>query len=174
MSKSIHLFATQSDWIELLSAVESNIAVKYVKAGMFDSSSVSEFTSHKDILDLGVAVSGDQVHNPSFLVLRTGENVNIETISQRRGGTRYAIDQRRNQSSVVLSPGGVYKSSFVIAGQIGTCTDDPSSLALLNDFIGIRSEEWGLQRRDSCGQRYRCPARVYPYCKTSGGHRRSH
>jgi ribosomal protein S4 len=133
-SRSIHFFATKHDIESVLMAIESKLQLQYVRTALANSPSMFAVQSYKLIPDLGVAVRGDQVHEASYIVLNADEQVTIREVPQRRGGVMYAIDQQANPTSIAFRPGGVYQHSAVIAGQAGTCTDDPTSHELANLF----------------------------------------
>lgn len=133
-SKTIHFFATKRDLESLLAAVESQRRLQYVQSGMFDSPETVVVTSGLHIPNLGFAPSGDHNHEPWWLVMDPDAKISIESVPQRRGGTRYAIDQRLNPHTVSFSGGGVYQESCVIDGNVGTCTDDSTSIDLVNVF----------------------------------------
>jgi hypothetical protein len=42
----------------------------------------------------------------------------------------YAVDQLANPKTVGLRPGGKFDKRCIVAGQLGTASDDPSSLEL--------------------------------------------
>jgi hypothetical protein len=134
MSRTIHFFATKHDLESLIQAVESIRPFRYVKAGMSEVPETVVLASGLEIPNLGSAPSGDHNHEPWWLVIAPDVQVNVESIPQRRGGIRYAIDQRINPQSVIFSGGGVYEDSCVIDGNVGTCNDDPVSNEIVNLF----------------------------------------
>jgi hypothetical protein len=134
MSSSIRFFATKRDLEELIAAAESRRPVKFVRSGVFDSSDLVTLTSGSQIPQLGYAPSGDHNHEPIWLVVNREEEIKIRPVEQRRGGVRYAVDQRDNPRSVTFSAGGVFEGSSVIDGSVSTCTDDSTSRELLNQF----------------------------------------
>lgn len=144
-SKSVHFFATKRDLELLLAAVESQRSLKYTQAGMFDVPGKNEFASGSQIPGLGLARSGDSNGEPFWLVTDAHAHVTVETVPQRRGGTRYGIDPGLNPESVVIWPGGEFagrakwpggefEGRAVIAGQIGTAMMNPISMELMNLF----------------------------------------
>ena len=133
-SKSIHFFATKRDLEAILALVESQRHIKYTEAGMFDTPETTTFASGVQIPNLGLAPSGDHNLEPFWLITDANVKVEMEVVPQRRGGTRYGIDPGLNPESVVIWPGGVFKDSCVIAGQIGTSMINPTSMELLNLF----------------------------------------
>jgi hypothetical protein len=133
----VNLFAAESDLITLLSQFEAKVDVSYVRAGMFDGEIVVRFSSSAEIPELGVASSSDQNQCATFLIVPGDSEIRVRSIQQRRGGTRYAIDQLMNPSTLAFVAGGVFGESYVIAGQFGTCTDDPISLDLMRGLTNL-------------------------------------
>jgi len=134
MSRSIYFFATKRDIEPLLTSIESKHEIKYVRAGNSDSSKVVTLSSGLQIPNLGFAESGDWNHNQWWLVMEPSATVQTRTITLRRGGTRYAIDQRLNPDSIVFKPGGIFQDNVVVAGTAGTISDEPVSNELINLF----------------------------------------
>jgi hypothetical protein len=135
MSKSIHFFATKRDLEAVLEAVESQRPIKYVEAGMFDKPETRTVSTGLQIPNLGFAPSGTNVGEPFWLVIDAEAKVEVETVPQRRGGTRYSIDPRLNPESVVVWPGGVFNEAAVIAGQFATAMTNSTSMELQGMFV---------------------------------------
>lgn len=69
------------------------------------------------------------------MVSHRGTDIQVRAIPQRRGGTKFAVDQLVNPSTVVFRPGGkVPALKVVIGGAIGTVKEDPEAAALLKLF----------------------------------------
>jgi hypothetical protein len=134
-SKSIHFFATKSDLEPVIVAVESQRALIYTQAGMFDAPETNTFASGTQLPNLGFAPSGEHGFEPFWLIVDADKEVQVEVVSQRRGGSRYCIDQRLNPESIVIWTGGVFENSCIVAGQIGTAIFNKTSLELLNLFV---------------------------------------
>lgn len=125
-AKSLLFFATPLDISSVLQVVERELAVRYVRAG--DVEPVEEplvWPTSADIPDLGVAIEGDQALERALLLLPATEEPRIREVPLRRGGRRSFVDQNANASSVMIRAGGVLRSGVLIAGQVGTVTDDP-------------------------------------------------
>ena len=131
----ISFFATKDDLSSLLRAVESDRRLQFVVGGTFDEMpDVKAQDSLLGSLDLEGATS--TINSAIYLLSAPGTSVEIERIEQRRGGVRYAVDQFANPKTVVLRPGGQLEGC-IVAGQLGTASDDPSSLELFQ-FIRKR------------------------------------
>jgi len=149
-SKSIYFFATKSDIAAVILDVESQQSLKYTEAGMFDSPEPRTLVSGLEIPNLGHARSGEPNLEPFWLITRADSRIKVESVPQRRGGTRFSVDAELNPESVVLQPGGVfegiarwpgrsYEGRAVVAGQIGTATPNEVSLELAKQFaVAIR------------------------------------
>jgi hypothetical protein len=134
MSTSLSFFAIPSDVSEVLGVIESIRDVEFTLAGMFDQESLVTYPSSRMIDNLGVALKGAQNHELKYLVSNRGTRIEVEHVRQRDGTLRFAVDQKLNPATVVLRPGGIYGDGCVIAGQIGTCNENPVSMDLLAFF----------------------------------------
>ena len=134
MSRSIHFFATRRDLESVLTVVESERPLQYVRTGLLDSPATLVVTSALQVPNLGIALHGDQVHESCYLVADVDTQVAIREVPQRKGGSLYAIDQKANPRTVALRPGGVFDTAAIIAGEVSTCTDDPISREMVNLF----------------------------------------
>jgi hypothetical protein len=112
---------------------------------MFDTPQMMTYTSCTEIPNLGYAPSGDSNLEPLWLITDADAHVEMKTVPQRRGGTRYGVDPGLNPESVVLWPGGVFEGHMkwrggefeggaVIGGQIATAMFNPTSLELMKLF----------------------------------------
>ncbi|WP_353717682.1 hypothetical protein [Dyadobacter sp. 676] len=127
---ALRFYATCKDLCDALDDVSSRIELKYIQAGMHDHYP-DEFLDHRQVKSFGVAITGDQVLEPSFLIVRLEERVQPRIVPQRRGGTLIAIDQSENPRSVVFRPGGEYgDGGVIVAGELSTVSDDQASIEL--------------------------------------------
>lgn len=130
----LQIFATGSDMRSLLAAIESQRPLRYVLTGASATPAPEFFDSSEDLPNLGLAVVGDQSREPSYLVIDKAEGVEARPVRQRRGGVLYFVDQQLNPRSIVLRPGGVYRQTFIIAGQVGTISANGESQKLIRAF----------------------------------------
>ena len=134
MSRSINFFATRRDLEGVCAAVEEELPLRYFRVGLFGTAEQETWDSGLALPSLGTAAFGDQSQEQGYLIVKEGSPVQVREVPQRRGGLMYAIDQRLNPTSVSFRPGGVFGDA-VIAGQLGTATDDPVSAELLTRFV---------------------------------------
>jgi len=142
MSKSLNFFSTELDLKSLLVDFEQSFNVKYVRAGLFDDSNTSIYHSVNEIAELGTTSSPDQNQSPCYLILSAEEEIQVNPIEQRRGGTKYAVNQSNNPESVIVRTGGLYGGSCIISGQIGTCTTHLKSLDMMNELTRIMTKNF--------------------------------
>lgn len=134
MTRAYEMFATRSDLLDLLDSVEALRSIQYIKLGLRSCVDPIVATSVHSIENFGIATFGDQNLEPMYLILDSSESVNVKRITQRRGGVKYKVGQAENPRSVTLKVGGEYKNEALIAGQIGTVTNDKGSISLLQLF----------------------------------------
>jgi hypothetical protein len=86
-------FATKADLELLLREVESERQLQFVETGLFDSPSVEPIHSLLGAPSLGHLSAGDHNQGPCYLVASQDISIVVRTVPQRRGGTKYAVDQ---------------------------------------------------------------------------------
>ncbi len=121
--------------------------MRYARTGLFDSRAPTEFIAGAGLPNLGLAPSGDAVHEPAFLVISRDSAVVVEEVPQRKGGLKFAIDQHHNPDSTVFQPGGLHEDNVLIAGGIATIGATPAALALHQ--LMVREVTKGFRRVQS-------------------------
>lgn len=117
--QALYTFATRSDWTAVLSRLESQTAIKYVRSEMSQEPHPEVFLRFIDLPGLGTAITGDAIQEPRYLVLQAEAGIFVRSISLNAGGVHYTADHGNNPDSVVFSPGGVNISSrAVISGEV--------------------------------------------------------
>ncbi len=128
-------FATKADLESLLREVESKRQLQFVETGLFDSPSVQPVYSLLGAPNLGHLAAGDHNQGPCYLVASREISIDVRPVPQRRGGTKYAVDQQENPKTIAFRPSGVFGENCLIDGQVGTISDDPNSLELFQLFL---------------------------------------
>jgi hypothetical protein len=142
MSKMIHFFATHTDLLDLLGEIESARLIHYVKAGMFETAELVPYDAASRVPDLGI-IHVDAAHKGLILLIAdVATPLVLRPVPQRRGGTRYAMDQKENPDTISLFPGGRFDDRTILAGDFGTCTDSPVSAALLKVVARSVRKQW--------------------------------
>jgi hypothetical protein len=130
--KQIAFFATSTDLSSLLAGVSADYPLDFVRAGLFEDSTIRR-------------VGPDQLEPfAGYIVVGKGRPVSIRTVPQRRGRERFAVDQVENSDSVSLRVGGTLEGRRLVAGQLGTAAGGVEIYALLrralrDQFERIRS-----------------------------------
>jgi len=135
MGRHIFMFyATARDLRPVLSLLESKKKLQYTSMHNVESDRPQTYYSYVDIPDFGRTNHPTAVINPSYLVALQGTAVQVRIIPQRAGGVNFAIDQRLNEDTVTLRPGGMFGSNVLLYGSIGTVSESAASLDLY-DFV---------------------------------------
>jgi hypothetical protein len=130
----LSLFATKADVESLLHALESKQQLQFVVTGLFDSPNVELMQSLLANPNLGRLNVGDVNQVVSYLVASRNDSIQVRPVPQQRGGVKYAVDQLANPTTIVFRPGGSFGERCLIAGQVGTASDNPSSIELFQAF----------------------------------------
>jgi hypothetical protein len=145
-SKQIHLFATRQDLGPGIRSIETQVPLKYALCGLFVSPDARIWGSALDIENLGKAPKGNQSLCERYLVLPADAELQIRRVAQSDGGTRYAVDQLHNPTSIVLQPGGAFGDGYLIGGHIGTASNHTDALQLFRDFHRSVTREFRKHR----------------------------
>lgn len=119
-------FATQADLAGLLSSLLKVRPLQFVEAGLFDTSEYNALPWLED------SESGSH-----YLVGGADLVIKVRVVPQKAGGQKYAIDQILNPETVVLAPGGLVEPHCLVAGQLGTATEEKSSMALYREIVSL-------------------------------------
>src|SRR5215467_6635938 len=106
---ALNFYATAEDILKVFRMVEASCPLQYAMCGLFDEPERPLFQGVASLPALGVAEAGKSQLEPTFLVMLEGCKVNVRTVPQRRGGTKYAVDQKANPGTVMVRPGGLYR-----------------------------------------------------------------
>jgi hypothetical protein len=135
MALSVNFFATRDDLLLGFRNFEARNSVKYVVAGLFDSPAPEAFLTLASIPTLGKSLHGHRSSETTYLVLPADSTVNIESIPQRRGGTKYFIGAPLNPTGFVFSPAGEFTGQIIIDGSAGTTSENEVAIRLCDEFI---------------------------------------
>ena len=130
----LNMFASKVDLAMLMRAVELKKELQYVHAGLFDSPKINQRLTLLNDANFGIAFKGDSNLEERYLIADRLEIIDVRSVSQYGGGVKYAIDQKNNPRSIIFRPGGQFSETCIIAGIIGTISEDMYSLTLFNLF----------------------------------------
>jgi hypothetical protein len=141
MSKNqISFFATQNDLLQVLNDVKSQIP--YVLSSQIEFEAPEVYASPEIIKDLGICTVGDQNQTKMYLLISPNDEPKTRPVEQRNGDSVVLYDQMTHISSVSFAPGGLHVDlPCIIAGQVGTISNDEWSMALYKKFaLSIRKK----------------------------------
>ncbi len=130
----LSFYVTKTDLESLLRSIESKRRLQIVISGLFDSPHIYLMQSLVNIPNLGYIAAGDINQTIAYLVANHEISIKVRPVLQRRGNIKYAVDQLDNPQTIVFKPGGSFDEKCLIAGQVGTTSDDPNSLELFQWF----------------------------------------
>lgn len=130
----ISFFATRADLLELLSDVVSLAPFQFSHLDIDGEPAVTD--SAADLDDLGVMTVGDQNQGQTYLLIDPSDVLTTRSVEKRNGEVKVFYDQKSHPKSVILRSGGLLVgSNCMIAGQIGTASEDLWSIALSKTFF---------------------------------------
>ena len=134
--RTIRFFATGCDLAPILQAIEESWPVRYVQTGLFVNPEPPEFATFTTLPNFGSAPTGDQGHEPHYLLVPSTTRIRPRRIPQTAGGVRFAVDYLAGSGIASVRCGGVYGTNCVIAGELSTRADDVEGTAIFN--VGAR------------------------------------
>ena len=106
--RSITFFATKKDLIEILTPVENEYAISYIKMGMFDNKECIRYQSIVDAEKIGYTDSGFWL-DEDYMILPKDQKVYVRESIQKRGGIKYIVNTRGNENGLAFGgTGGIY------------------------------------------------------------------
>ncbi len=97
---SISFFATSEDLRALLASIEAKAELQDVACGLFDEERRNTLRSVAGLASLGRAAAGDSNRELTYLVSQRSSDVNLRSVAQRKGGTKYSVDQMSNPHTI--------------------------------------------------------------------------
>ncbi|MBV7265146.1 hypothetical protein [Erythrobacter ani] len=128
-SKSIAVFATNSDWLKVFEDVQHKMPTKVVLAGRQDGP-LQIFEDLEEIQGFGSAKSGAEVTESSYLWLKKKQRPKTRLVEQRKGDAVEIIDQLSVPNSVTVCFGGIFSERTLISGSVGTASAAMEALDL--------------------------------------------
>lgn len=135
-------FAVKDDWAPVLSALEQSLSIKYIEDGPMPKESRPEYTTFKDLPNLGRVFHGDYLQQTRYLIMQRDRPLVYKVVKLNDGGVAFISDHSNNPQSVIFAPGGLFQEQkAVIQGEI-------SKLATLDATQEIFNSLGKLIRRD--------------------------
>jgi hypothetical protein len=126
MPTQIRFFATRSDLVPVLEAIEKERDLKYVQFGWSDTQAATSFPTLTAIPNLGTASHESAINCSSFLICRKQDAIKPRTVPGR-----YVFDQLLNPETVTFTPGGLWGDGILLYGRFATASTSVFSLELM-------------------------------------------
>ena len=128
-------YATKKDWEKVLEIVENDVPIKYVKAQIYENK--NDIVEYKTLLEHdGLGISTDrQAIGFGFVVVKSDLAAYVEVTNNNKGEERYIVgSQIFCPDSIILKPGGIYKDTHFVYGEIDTVSKTDISQMIFKKF----------------------------------------
>jgi hypothetical protein len=134
--RQLMFFATFQDFAQILLNIELNIDLKYYKTGLVSCIDIPTYNSIFNTPNLAITHSGDWNNIDEYLVMKNLTNLKVEDVPQRKGGTKYDVNQIYNPDSIEIKLGGIFqhKENVIVAGRVSTISISDVSNELYKIF----------------------------------------
>lgn len=130
-SQQTPIFATREDLEPGLGRIEASRPLKYALCDEYDTPEPQTFSSLTSTDELGVNRFGSAIKAAAYLVVPASEPIHLTFVGPRR----FALTQEGNPKSIVFWPSGLYTDECLVAGKIGTVSEDAEAIGLYRDFL---------------------------------------
>jgi hypothetical protein len=137
-----NFFASPDDLLSVFERVEARHSVSFVLAGMFDTPQFALFHAGATLPTLRSPVGRQSIESPTYLVVFDSTPLNVRSVPQRAGGTRYAIDQLENPDSTTFTHGGFHSPDVLISGRVATVSATPAGKKLQSAFSNAIAKQF--------------------------------
>ena len=130
VTRRIMFFATRDDLLTILNPIERRVPLTY-RLRVSGTSDVTAWDSAAAISNLVPVRVGGQNDQPSYLVMPTASPYKPFEREMPDGRTLRGVYPEGNPDSVVMYPGGLFGSEFVIAGEFASGLPKPPGFDLM-------------------------------------------
>lgn len=107
-SRSFRVFGTKKDLENIFSEFQKNNIIKYYRCGKSDSNKITDITKTDNF---GISLSGCHIGN-QYLVIKDDETVRLDNYKH--------INQKLNETSIVIDVGGSYDENTILPTTVST------------------------------------------------------
>ena len=107
-SRSFRVFGTKKDLENIFSVFQKNNIIKYYRCGKSDSNKITDITKTDNF---GISLSGCHIGN-QYLVIKDDETVRLDNYKH--------INQKLNETSIVIDVGGSYDENTILPTTVST------------------------------------------------------
>ena len=132
MGRSVFVAATKRDWIDVFGEVAQEVRF-YGNGPTHEEYRTSCLL--QDLPGLGESVTGEHV-NPTYVGLLSSTSLLPKRIQCSNGTILHGFDPRRNPDYILFSPGGVFRESHFISGELLTSCNEGDLAMMIKRVIG--------------------------------------
>ena len=107
-SRSFRVFGTKKDLENIFSEFQKNNIIKFYRCGKSDSNKITDITKTDNF---GISLSGCHIVN-QYLVIKDDETVRLDNYKH--------INQKLNETSIVIDVGGSYGENTILPTTVST------------------------------------------------------
>ena len=107
-SRSFRVFGTKKDLENIFNEFQENNIVNYYRCGKSDSNKITDITKTDNF---GFSLSGSHIGN-QYLVIKDDETVRLDNYKH--------INQKLNETSIVIDVGGSYDENTILPTTVST------------------------------------------------------
>ena len=128
-------YATKKDWEKVLEIVEKTVPIKYVQRTHYESKKdIIEYKTLLEHEELGISTDRQAI-GFGFLVVKLDSTTPVEVTNNIKGEERYIVgNQILYPDSIILKPGGIYKDTHFVYGEIDTVSKTDISQMIFKKF----------------------------------------
>lgn len=127
-------YATPTDLVDLLSAVERAVPLSYARKGAYSAQTPERFSTSADIPALGVATSDAGIGSFGYLMMSVEQVCVAHCVKQVDGSDLYFVDESHNAETVTLVPAGIRGQSMLLMGRVATNSRSDWPRKVMNRF----------------------------------------
>lgn len=126
----IVLYATRTDLLGALAAVEALHELQYVRTGDHPGPDPTVYPRAADVPNLGVAKEGWSLEGDRWYIFPRTTRVVVDEVLLSGRASRYFVGARLNPDAVILLPGGRLDDRGVVQGGVNPVTKSETALSV--------------------------------------------
>jgi hypothetical protein len=139
-----NFFATYNDISSVLEQFErgEREGILYVLSGLFNVETPQILETYRALNSLSVSVDGDPNHVSGYLIVSDPKQIVVTEVPQKKGGSKFGIDQAGIPDSLYFQSGGVFGNEIIVPGSDRDRLSDPHLKKALRNFRETDHEEF--------------------------------
>ncbi len=134
MSRSILFYAIPEEQKSALSQLEQARPIKYIRTGLYDAPEAPVYSSFANIPSFATTSEGVHVRLPEFLIVDECCTITPRTVSQKKGGVKYAFYGMQSTIGVAVRFCSIFSERLLVYGSIVHDQNPPESREFYKQF----------------------------------------